>query len=330
MPATLHKSTGAGNDPFEGQDVPKQLLEPGWLEPNTTPAVPATQPATRPAAAGLAMWARNLRVRLQGAPTDVPDISSPIHPLHRSALLRGMPSIDRDLLTQRFRAATPASEWKSRQAALSHLETLLPVWDMDEWRNVGGLHILVGVAGSGRTTLLFKMARHIRAAGRSVAAISLFPQHAHNSRAFLAAADEIGISAAMAATEDAWSRTLETFSGCDTILVHTPCLISDPGTARRLRRIPAMRNASSYLHHVVNLHHTARSHGKQLEQVNLLGADYRAVTQADLAPGPGALFSLQLRHRLPVSVTNRDAWLDGDLVPFGADAILETLLDTAD
>ena len=54
------------------------------------------------------------------------------------------------------------------------------------------------------------------------------------------------------------------------------------------------------------------------------------MTQADLAPGPGALFALQLRHRLAISMANRDAWLDGDLVPFGADAILETLLDTAD
>ena len=39
---------------------------------------------------------------------------------------------------------------------------------------------------------------------------------------------------------------------------------------------------------------------------------------------------LQLQHRMPLSVFNQDAWIDGELVPFGADAILESLLKTVD
>jgi hypothetical protein len=271
-----------------------------------------------------------LRQRLQGAHV-APEITpAAVHPLHRSALLHGMSPADRERLTQRFRAATPQGEWGSRQAALAHLETLVPVWGMRQWRAVRGMHVLVGIAGSGRTTLLFKMARHIRASGRRVAAIGLFPQHAHQTRAFLAAAEEIGISAAMAATEDAWQRSLEAFSDCDTLLVHTPCLLSDPGTARRLRRLASMRHASTFVHHVVNLHHAPRSLQRQVQQIDILDPDFRAISQADLAPGPGALFGLQLQHRMPLSVVNRDPWMDGDLVPFGVDAIVETLLATVD
>ena len=91
-----------------------------------------------------------------------------------------------------------------------------------------------------------------------------------------------------------------------------------------------MRQASTFVHHVVNLHHTSHSLQRQVQHIELLDPDFRAVAQADLAPGPGALFSLQLQHRMPLSVVNRDAWMDGDLVPFGVDAILETLLKTVD
>jgi hypothetical protein len=314
----------ANGDPFEAAPEAHPLLEPGWL----VPALPHAP--VRPAAASLSGWARQLRHRFQGTAAVVVPETPSAHPLHRSALLRGMPLADRQLLLQRFRAATPHSEWQSRQAALAHLETLVPIWNRREWREVRGIHVLVGVAGSGRTTLLYKMARHIRAAGRSVAAIGLFPNHAHHTRAFLAAADEIGISAAMAATQDAWERILETFASCDTLLVHTPCLISDPGTARRLHRLVALRHASTYVHHVANLHHTPRTLAAQIREIEVLVPDFRAVTQADLAPGPGALFALQLQHRMPLSVVNRDSWIDGDLVPFGADAILESLVATVD
>ena len=140
-----------------------------------------------------------------------------------------------------------------------------------------------------------------------------------------AAAEELGVSAAVVESPEAWSRTLHHFETCDALVVDTPCFVSHPETPRRLLALRELRDAKSVLHYAVCLHHGRDFLLRQLHLALAYGVDYLALPQADLAPGVGALLDLELHAPRPISILNARAALAVPLVSFDTALVLRTL-----
>ncbi len=178
---------------------------------------------------------------------------------------------------------------------------------------------------AGKTTLVLKTAAAIAASGQSVAALAFFPEWRAQAASFMTAAEELGVSAAIVSSAEAWQRTLRNFKSCDALVVDTPCFVSHPDTPRRLLGLRELGDARSVLHYALCLHHGRDFLLRELHLALAYGIDFLALPQADLAPGLGVLLDLELHAPRPISIVNATAALDTPLVSFGAAAVLSTL-----
>jgi hypothetical protein len=79
------------------------------------------------------------------------------------------------------------------------------------------------------------------------------------------------------------------------------------------------------LHWVLCAHRDAAFTEREVAAATRLGVDYIAVSQADLAPGPGAVVSLALQFDRTLSLVNASPELDAPLA-LGRDALFTALV----
>ena len=344
------RPAAAPADPFEAPPPPgRASLAPGWLveeaaaERETPVAVPpAARQEPRAATGVVAARAVAARTRIESvaawrrfahrfgsrsshrtAAGAVARPRIPAYPLVGAAWLHDLSPAQRRLLVHDFRATTPRREWGAATAAESHLRRSLRLWPLASWDELHGLHVVLGVAGAGKTTLVLKLGRQLAAAGRRVAVLAFCPRPGPQAAAFRAAAELASVTAAVVPTPADWADARAPLADCDVLLVDTPCCLSEPHLLHALLSLPEMRRPESSLHHAVCLHHGPEFLLRQLKLAAAHGVDYLALSQADLAPGFGALLELQARP--PVSFVNASRDLDAPLVSPGADALLLAL-----
>jgi flagellar biosynthesis GTPase FlhF len=207
---------------------------------------------------------------------------------------------ERSELAAAFRAAAPRSLWNSRIAAERHLDRLLPAAAYRDWSDLDGMHFVLGAAGTGKTALLLRIAAAARGAGRDAAVVSLLPERPART-AFLDAAALLDLPAVVVDRRADWDAAMGVVARRSLVLVDTPCFVSHPEMPWQLLTLPELRRGTSTLHYVVCLHHRAAFIARQLQ----LAAAHRihdlALTKVDLAPGIGALLTLQLREPRPIA-----------------------------
>ena len=314
------------SDPFETRaSSATHALEPGWLVGSTLPATdePAEvlhdAPSWKQRAA--AWGGRLLDVERRTAAR----LRAPRYPLTGSRHLAGLPVEDRARLGRAFRAATSPRAWRSRTAALAHLESLLPTWPLDDLTEMQGIHAFLGAAGTGKTTLALKVAHRLTQAGQRVGLIALFPHSPERLAAFREAALRVPAPALFAQTEAQLDEAATTLRRCDTILIDTPCLLSEPARSRHIARLRLLKHPSTVLHYCLCLHHARAFRRREMAAAAAHGVDFLALSHVDLAPGPGTLLSLQLHTPKPISLANAHPDVHDPLVPAGASALLRAL-----
>jgi signal recognition particle GTPase len=296
-------------------------LEPGWLldpEPSSSEATPRRRRSARP----WRSWAAEIGGRLRAIEQrTTARLWTRRYPLAGSQLQTGLPEEDLELLQRAFRRATPARVWRSQRMAQLHLESLIDLWRLRRWEKLRGVHVILGSAGAGKTTLALKAASRLRAARRRVGIISLLATRPAQQAALAASAAAIPLAVETAADERELERALDRFALCDVVLIDTPCVMSDASMARRLRRLPLLQHPRTVLHYSLCLHHARAFRDRELALANAMGVDFLALSHLDLAPGPGALLSLQLHTPQRLSLVNPGA--DAALVSFDARTVLQ-------
>ncbi|UCE02185.1 MAG: hypothetical protein JSW67_13170 [Candidatus Latescibacterota bacterium] len=296
-------------------------LEPGWLlDPEQSSPEPT--PRRRRSARPWRHWAAGIGGRLRAIERrTTARLWTRRYPLAGSPLLTGLPEEELELLQRAFRRATPSRVWRSQRMAQLHLESLVDIWPPRRWDELRGAHVFLGAAGSGKTTLTLKAASRLRAARRRVGIISLLATRPAQQASLAAAAAAIPLAVESAADERELERALDRFALCDVLLIDTPCVMSDASMARRLRRLPLLQHPRTVLHYCLCLHHARAFRERELALANAMGVDFLALSHLDLAPGPGALLSLQLHTPRRLSLVNPAA--DAALVAFDARTVLE-------
>ena len=315
-----------GTDPFErGTAHDPHALEPGWLLGAGFAPLPDVFPAQR-AARTWKQRAADLGERLLDAERrTAARVWAPRYPLAGTRYLAGLPIEDRARLAAAFRDATPPRDWRSRQAALEHLESLLPMWPLDDVTRIRGLHVFLGAAGSGKTTLLLKVAHQLSRAARRVGLIVLYPQGPERMTAFRDAGLRVPAPALFVHREAQLEEAVQTLARCDAILVDTPCLLSQPARSRQIARMRLLQHPSSVLHYSLCLHFARAFRRREMAAAAAHRVDFVALSHVDLAPGPGALLAQQLDRPQRISLANAHPDVNGPLVPFGPAALLRAL-----
>ncbi len=324
------------DDPFAPRaSSASHALEPGWLIESTASIpdefVPVREhaPETHVEDRGWRQRAAALGGRLREVERrTTARLWAPRYPLAGSRHLAGLPVEDRGRLTRAFREATSPRAWRSRTAALAHLESLLPTWPLQDISEMRGVHVFLGSAGSGKTTMALKVAHRLTRAGQRIGLLALFPQSPERLAAFREAALRVPAPALFAQTDAQLNKAVQQLASCDTILIDTPCLLSQPARSRRMARLGLLQESSTVLHYCLCLHHARAFRRRELAAAAAHGVDFLALSHVDLAPGPGALLSLQLHTPQPVSLANALADVHDPLVPFGAAALLRALGQT--
>lgn len=302
------------SDPFESVPASSRaLLPPGWLFDDGREVLAAARvESQRPRPAHRSAW-RNFVDRCGDVMRTAP---GPRHPLAGSAWLCGATHTEQRQLARRFRAAIPRHLWNSRSAALWHLQQIFPRSPWSTWDEVRGIHVVLGAAGSGKSTLVLKLALAARRAGQDAEVLSFAPTRPEAAR-FVAAAEALGLPYTILRAADAAAVNRR---GRRVLFVDTPCFSSRPEVATQL--LPVLRSPASVLHFVLCPHHGAEFIARQLDQVAKHGVDYIAATQLDLAPGIGALLGPQMQHKRRFSFLNAGADFDTPLAGFSTQALL--------
>lgn len=314
-------------DPFEIMPADRShTLEPGWLLEGATRATEAKTASSPHEARSWRQRAAALGGRLRDVERrTTARLWRPRYPLAGTRYVAGLSLDDRLRLERAFRDATAPRHWRSRRAAVEHLESLAPRWPVRELRDMRGVHVFLGAAGSGKSTLVLKAARQLRAAGRHVGVIALFPGSPERMTAFRAAARRLDVPACFAQREEELDEAVHSLAGCGTLLVDTPCLISRPARSRQMARLRLLRHPSTVLHYSLCLHHARAFQRRELAAAAAHEVDFLALSHVDLAPGAGVLFALQLHRPRRISLANAHADLEEPLLPFGTTALLHAL-----
>jgi hypothetical protein len=317
-----HEQRESG-DPFEHvESSASHSLEPGWLLGASFPP-PTDAPEPEGAARTLRQRAAELGARLRDAERrTTARWWAPRYPLAGTHYLAGLPAEESGRLGRAFRDATPPGEWSSRTAALNHLQSLLPAWPIRDVSHMRGVHVFLGAAGAGKTTLVLKAAHRLTRAGRRVGLITLFPQSPERIAAFRDAALRVPAPVQLAHHERQLEEAVTGLARCDTILVDTPCLLSQPARSRQIARLRLLKHPSTVLHYSLCLHHSRAFQHREMAAATAHGVDFLALSHLDLAPGPGALIAVQLRTLRRISLANAYPDVNDPLVPFGAAALL--------
>ncbi len=218
-----------------------------------------------------------------------------------------------EVLTSSFEDQTPGQERQSFVAAANHLGRYVKTVRARSWDQMSGIHVFLGSGGSGKTSLIVKIAGRIADAGGDVAIIKLFPRHSGEIKRFEVVGDALGIEAAVAFSLDEFKKSLKYFQKHKVVLVDTPCILTVKELATdNFRKFLSGLNLA-HLHYVFDLNTADAMLETEMELCNHMFCNYAVLTKLDITQGRARLFDLVVRKPLVFSFINGSADFDHGL-----------------
>jgi flagellar biosynthesis protein FlhF len=170
------------------------------------------------------------------------------------------------------------------------------------WGDSGQRTLAVaGPTGSGKTTVLLKLAERYCAAGLSVGVLALEPVPAGRTRMGDALDDSLTFDLRRASSISAVRAARRAFAGHDIVLVDTPGSAMVEGTARDSLRKLLAECGIDELHAVLPLGMADRELAHVLTRLVDLGANRLLATKLDETRFSGALLTLAATSQLPLA-----------------------------
>ncbi|MBD3424483.1 MAG: hypothetical protein GF417_08610, partial [Candidatus Latescibacteria bacterium] len=128
-----------------------------------------------------------------------------------------------------------SGEEKSAENALSHIRRNLRTVEDCSWDQIGGVHFFIGSAGSGKTTIVTKLAGRLAERAEKTKVISLFPRNLRDLGGYeiFDRTEEVEVVVARNLRE--LEQLLSSWRG-ERVFIDTPCVLSSRRmTSRRFR-----------------------------------------------------------------------------------------------
>jgi len=209
----------------------------------------------------------------------------------------------------------------SGRSALEHIRRNLKTVDTDSWEEISGTHIFVGAAGSGKTTVVCKLAGRLSERGRKVKVISLFPRNLRDLGGFEIFNDSSGVEVVVAKDLSELDSLLSGWRS-DTVLIDSPCVLSDERMASR-RFAEFVRDIEgAYLNYVFEASAGIMRLRRELAVFDWLCGDFAVLNKYDLVEGKGAFLNLIPEKQLVFSFINDSSEFETGLEIISDDLLL--------
>ncbi|GEM_PF-1092717 len=226
------------------------------------------------------------------------------YPLYDMLMKRGASSKTVRMLASSYEDQIPIRDGASLKAAAGHLGGYLKTVNPCRWDEISGIHMFFGPGGSGKTSLIVKLAGRIADSGGSVAILTLFPRHSGEIKRLEVVGEALNIETAVAFSLDEFRRSVDYLSRNRTILIDTPCVLTVKELiTEEFGKVIAGLDLK-HLHYVFDLNSVPQRLEKEIEVFGQLGCDYAVISKLDIANGGAGILELVVRQSIIFSLIN--------------------------
>ena len=233
--------------------------------------------------------------------TSLADSSS--YPIKRMLLSAGASKRTVDIIASSFEENVPPANRSSIDSAANHLTTYIHAVKTNRWEDISGVHFFFGSGGSGKTSVVIKLAGRLVKAGKNITIVGFLPRHGGDIKRLEIAGDALGVEVIVAFALDELRKCLE-LKGDRILLVDTPCCFSEKTiTSEHFRRYLISQD-TSHKHLVFDLNADIRRLERELEVFRYLGCDYAVLTKLDISFKSASFLDLAVRYPVIFSFVN--------------------------
>jgi len=225
------------------------------------------------------------------------------YPLGEILLEKGASRRTVEVLASSFEENVPPAESGSIEAAANHLSTYIHAVNTNRWEDVSGVHFFFGAGGSGKTSVVIKLAGRLARTGKEVVIIGFLPRHGGDIKRLEVAGDALGVQVAVAFSLDDLRKAAEAFQG-KVLLVDTPCCLSEKTILSEHFRQYLETLSLAHKHYIFDLNMDVRVLERSLEVYRLLRCDYAILSKLDVSMRKAAFLDLVVRHPIVFSFLN--------------------------
>ena len=225
------------------------------------------------------------------------------YPISRILLSAGASKRTVDILSSSFEENVPPANRNSIDSSANHLSTYIHAVKTNRWEDISGVHFFFGSGGSGKTSVIIKLAGRLVKAGKKITIVGFLPRHGGDIKRLEIAGDALGVEVVVAFTLDELRKCIELI-GDRILLIDTPCCFSEKTiTSEHFRRY-LLSQETFHKHFVFDLNADLRRLYRELEIFRYLGCDYAALTKLDISFKRASFLDLVVKYPLIFSFIN--------------------------
>ncbi|MBN2071853.1 MAG: hypothetical protein JW814_10390 [Candidatus Krumholzibacteriota bacterium] len=195
-------------------------------------------------------------------------------------------------------------------SAFEHLERHLRVAEERSCADMSGIHYFFGTGGSGKTSIIIKLAAKLVDLGKDVSIITLFPRHGGEVKRLEVVGKTLAIGTYPVHDLQGLRETLDSMDEETVVLVDTPCVATV--SELRTERFASFISEFDFVnrHYVFDISKRASFLRQEVEVFDRLGCDFCVLTKLDLSLEKAAFIDLIATALRPFSFINESPDFD--------------------
>jgi len=210
------------------------------------------------------------------------------------------------------------------QAARDHLRGRLACAEVRDCKSISGVHVFLGAAGCGKSSLVIRLATEMVRSGRRPVIVAAAPYHRGEVRRLEEAASTLMIDVAVVTAWDELERVLKLHADADAVLVDTPCVLSRGRCEARQLLDHIGQSEVFFKHFIISMTDDIDFVLGELDLFRRWRCDYIALSRIDLARRCGRIVDVITHESAKFSFLS---WVgDGAGVTLATTALLAGLI----
>jgi flagellar biosynthesis GTPase FlhF len=190
--------------------------------------------------------------------------------------------------------------------AIDHIRRNLKTVDTSSWEEIEGVHFFVGGAGSGKTTMVTKLAGRLSERGEETRIVSLFPGNLRDLGGYEIFDGNPAVEVVIAADLTELDYFLDLWKG-QRIFIDTPCVLSENRMKTDRFRDYVKNLENAHMNYLFDVSAGPLRIEWELEVFDRLYCDFAMLSKYDMVGGKGSFLNLISEKQLIFSLINDSA-----------------------